>query len=370
MPSADFTGPERLERLTRNLVRALQGRSDPAGAGQFRDQSQAAGRTGRRGRPAGLGLPGPGLGSLSRGAGYGSRRLAVARADHLPPAARRTGGWRAAIESCSARCRRRRRRSICESIRLEPHGLRRRRGREGARASPAECQPLSSAADGPSGRLAADAKLRPQLLQALDTLEQTKDFAQLPALFATTPGDTKELAYLDDALATSLDQLIGDASPDARRLLWMIAVANDPVALELLQGRVERGRATSRKQLRQIKQMLDMLPQLPEDLQAKLKACRRSFVRDARRAAARGPPRPDLAPLLRHLVSVGLATEERTGPEDENPELTCHELVRERIRAVDGAASAGPRRTDGERHPAGLRGAAGGGVQARSSTRT
>ena len=48
---------------------------------------------------------------------------------------------------------------------------------------------------------------------------------------------------------------------------------------------------------------------------------------------AEGPARPDLAPLLRHLVSVGLATEERTGPEDENPNLTCHELVRERIRA-------------------------------------
>ena len=31
------------------------------------------------------------------------------------------------------------------------------------------------------------------------------------------------------------------------------------------------------------------------------------------------------------LVAVGLATEERTGPEDDNPDLTCHELVRERI---------------------------------------
>ena len=76
--------------------------------------------------------------------------------------------------------------------------------------------------------------LRPQLLQALKTLEKTKDFAQLPALFTTKPGDAKELAYLNDALATSLDQLIRDAGPDARRLLWMIAVANDPVPLDLL----------------------------------------------------------------------------------------------------------------------------------------
>ena len=40
----------------------------------------------------------------------------------------------------------------------------------------------------------------------------------------------------------------------------------------------------------------------------------------------------DPEPLLRHLVAVGLATEERTGPDDDNPDLTCHELVRERIR--------------------------------------
>ena len=30
--------------------------------------------------------------------------------------------------------------------------------------------------------------LRPQLMQALDTLEKSKDFAQLPALFADQPG--------------------------------------------------------------------------------------------------------------------------------------------------------------------------------------
>ncbi len=138
-------------------------------------------------------------------------------------------------------------------------------------------------------RLAADQARRPQLLEALDTLEHTKDFAQLPALFATAPGNAKELAYLDDALAASLDRLIHGAGPDARCVLWTIAVANDPVALGLL------------------------------------------------RSVWSGPPeppaRPTLETLLRHLVGVGLATEERTGPEDDNPNLTCHELVRERIRA-------------------------------------
>ena len=62
--------------------------------------------------------------------------------------------------------------------------------------------------------------------------------------------------------------------------------------------------------------------------------------RPCRRSCAPGstpcrlaPTRPDPTPLLRHLVAVGLATEERTGPDDDNPDLTCHELVRERIRA-------------------------------------
>src|SRR5262249_35503564 len=43
------------------------------------------------------------------------------------------------------------------------------------------------------------------------------------------------------------------------------------------------------------------------------------------------PARPDPEPLLSYLLAVGLASEERTAPDDENPDLTCHELVRERI---------------------------------------
>ena len=136
-------------------------------------------------------------------------------------------------------------------------------------------------------RLAADAKLRLQLLQTLDTLEKTGDFAQLPALFATTPGDATELAYLNDALIASLDQLIRNTGSATRRLLWMIAVANEPVTLGLLEG----------------------------------------VWSDA------SPPHPELQPLLRHLVGVGLVTEERQEPDDANPDPTCHELVRERIRA-------------------------------------
>jgi CHAT domain len=181
-------------------------------------------------------------------------------------------------------------------------------------------------------KLAAKAALRPQLLAALEVLEKTKDFAQLPALFATTPGDAKELAYLDDALTSSLDQLIRECSPDARQLLWIIAVANQPEALKLVKGVWSR-QSHEQEQLRQIKQMLDRLPMLPPELQGELKAMPPELRAMLDALPPEGLARPDLAPLLSQLVSVGLVTEERDRPEDDNPNLTCHELVRERIRA-------------------------------------
>jgi tetratricopeptide (TPR) repeat protein len=178
-------------------------------------------------------------------------------------------------------------------------------------------------------KLASHAPPRTQLLAALEILENTKDFAKLPALFAVKPGDTKELAYLDDALATSLDQLIRDSSPDARRLLWIIAVANQPETIGLVKG-VWGGESHEQEQLRQIKQMLDMLPMLPAELQAKLNG----MPPELRAIIDALPPEgPDLLPLLAQLVSLGLVTEERDDADDTNPNLTCHELVRERILA-------------------------------------
>jgi tetratricopeptide (TPR) repeat protein len=182
------------------------------------------------------------------------------------------------------------------------------------------------------GRLAADPARRTQLLDALDSLETRKDFSQLPALFAARPDDPKELAYLDDALTTSLDQLIGAASPDARRLLWIVAVANDPVALGLLRS-VWSGESEEQQQLRQLKQLMDILPQLPAELQSELRAMPAEFRAMLDNLPPEPPAGPGIEPLLRELVSVGLAAEERTGLEDANPNVTCHELVRERIRA-------------------------------------
>ncbi|MBL8263218.1 MAG: CHAT domain-containing protein [Xanthomonadaceae bacterium] len=181
-------------------------------------------------------------------------------------------------------------------------------------------------------RLTAEPQLRPQLLQALDTLESTGDFARLPELFATRSADDTELAYLNDALAASIDQLIRNAGPDARRLLWMIAVANEPVALGLLAA-VWSGESHEQQQLRQIKQMLDVMPSLPAEIQAELQ----SIPPDLRSMLDKLPPAPSPAPdirlLLAQIVSAGLVNEEFIGPDDTNRALSCHEMVRERIHA-------------------------------------
>lgn len=331
--SAEFTGPERLERLTRNLVRALQDEAillvldnfetnlkpqaepssvagqpvwacqDPAWDGCLK--ALANDLVGSRSRV--LITSRRPLAALADGAGYPvllgplpATEAALYLREH--PALRRMVFGTGEKEKRLAQ-------RLLEASRFHPLLMDR------------------------LAWLAADANLRPQLLQALDTLEQTKDFTHLPSLFTTTPGDPKELDYLNDALAVSLDQLIRDASPDARRVLWLIAVANEPVALGLLSS-VWSGEDTPQQaQLWQIKQMLDSLPLLPPGLQEKLKAMP-SEVRALLDALPPEPPsRPDLQPLLRHLISVGLVTEEREEPDDANPDLTCHELVRERIRA-------------------------------------
>jgi hypothetical protein len=77
-------------------------------------------------------------------------------------------------------------------------------------------------------------ELRPPLLRGLETLESRGDFGALPELFAAARSDAREMEYLGDALAVSLDQLIRDASPDARRLLRIISLANESVSRKLV----------------------------------------------------------------------------------------------------------------------------------------
>jgi len=135
--------------------------------------------------------------------------------------------------------------------------------------------------------------LRPQLLQALELLEKSGDLSQLPALFDAGHENASELTYLNDALVVSIDVLIESAAPAARRLLWIVALADDPATLRLV-GSVWTVCFKNQETL---------------------------------------PAGRDLTPYFSHLLSVGLAILERSRPDDDNPNVTCHELVRERIRA-------------------------------------
>jgi tetratricopeptide (TPR) repeat protein len=178
-------------------------------------------------------------------------------------------------------------------------------------------------------RLAAP-EFAEQLEQALATLEKREDFSSLPALFATKSGDAKEIAYLEDALATSLDQLIADVSADARRLMWMVATANEPVAFTLLAG-AWSGESLENEQLREVKTLLDNISMLPPQTKEMLKQMPPA-LRAAIEALPPAPQRPDPRLLLRQLTAVGLVDEWRDAAEDENTEFSCHELARERIR--------------------------------------
>ncbi|MGH2358741.1 MAG: CHAT domain-containing protein [Candidatus Limnocylindria bacterium] len=329
---AELTGPERLDRLTRNLVRALRDEAILLVLDNFETNLKPPSETGAAGEPLWACQDPAWDRCLSRLAtelvGTPSRVLITSRRP-LAALPRTTyhGVPLGPLPSGEA------------ALYLREHAGLRRMVFSGDEAEKALALRLLNASrfhpllmDRLARLATGEPPLRPQLMQALTALESRHDHAQIPALFASVPEDPKELTYLQDALATSLDQLIRDAGPDARRLLWMIAVANDPVDLGLLKG-MWSGESHKLEQLRQMKQILDRLPQLPQELQAKLKAIPPELRAQLDALASAAPARPDPAPLLRYLDAVGLVTEGRTGPDDANPDLTCHELVRERIRA-------------------------------------
>ncbi|GAB6042971.1 CHAT domain-containing protein [Endothiovibrio diazotrophicus] len=180
-------------------------------------------------------------------------------------------------------------------------------------------------------RLAAAPERRPQLLQALEALEQARGSHDLPGLFAAVRAQdgADESGYLEDALHTSLDRLLEDAGAEARELLWLVAVANEPVERSLLVG-VWGGEGVEQGRLRQIKQMVDSLSQLPAEMREQLDGWLTPEIR-AQLDALPPPARPDPQPLLERLQALGLVTS--LGDGEEPAAYGCHELVRERIRA-------------------------------------
>lgn len=132
-------------------------------------------------------------------------------------------------------------------------------------------------------RLAALARDPEALNRALDTLE-SQGLRHLPDLFSDGVSEAdreKERDYLEDVAAGAVDYLIERLSPEARRLLWMVTLANEPVTEELMD------------------------------------------------AVWDGPP---VADLLNDLHVSGLLTHEADeGRGEDAPVFSFHELVRERM---------------------------------------
>jgi tetratricopeptide (TPR) repeat protein len=135
--------------------------------------------------------------------------------------------------------------------------------------------------------------------------------------------------HLNDALTTSFDQLIRDAGPDARRLLWVIALANEPITIRLLEG-AWSSENEHVQTLRRVKLLLDNFPPFHPVLK-QLNLDRLTPEVRAQIDSLLSQVCPDPKPLLGYLVAVGLANEVPPGPNDDLSGLTCHELVRERI---------------------------------------
>lgn len=176
------------------------------------------------------------------------------------------------------------------------------------------------------------------LRDLLATLEAGKNFNLLPSLFLSEKGKRSalELAYLADALQLSIDHLLDKVSSDARRLLWLIALARQPVPSSMLAS-VWCGKESQYRQiLRKINKMLLVLPHLPAEKQALVPP----VSDDMRRELATLPPEPitRLAPtaLLFNLLTLGLANQhDNLAPSATSVDglISCHELVRERILA-------------------------------------
>src|SRR5690348_10027628 len=80
-------------------------------------------------------------------------------------------------------------------------------------------------------RLAALADDPQDLTRALEQLEK-KGYRALPDLFRSDPSGApsdQERAYLEEVVVGSVDLLLQRVSPDARRLLWVLTRAGEPV---------------------------------------------------------------------------------------------------------------------------------------------
>jgi len=131
--------------------------------------------------------------------------------------------------------------------------------------------------------------------------------------------------YLEDVAIGSVDLLIRLAKLAARRLLWLVALAGEPVLGEIITG-VWSGRSLEEERADQLRELLDKEDQLPEELRkllAKVLPEMRAALEQQDVVVTTLP----VGPLLAELQGVGLLLVKEEGT------YGLHELVRERTTA-------------------------------------
>ena len=178
-------------------------------------------------------------------------------------------------------------------------------------------------------RLGAIADEHAALSAALNQLD-TGGLSALPSIFSAHRSDAEREAegrYLTDVATGSIDLLIERLGPDARRLLWVVTLASEPVTEQLIEG-VWSGQSVEDEGLEQLRQLMQRPDQLPPELREELE----NMPDELREALQRPTPRgdaPPVRPLLDTLHSAGLLT--KAG---DATVYQFHELVRERIDAA------------------------------------
>ncbi len=199
-------------------------------------------------------------------------------------------------------------------------------------------------------RLAALSDDPKALSDALQRLK-TEGYKSLPDIFAPSPDEKerdREMQYLEDVAVGSVDLLLARLSPDARRLLWVVTIANEPVGRSMLEG-VWAGRSVEDEQLEQLRALLKLADMLPPEVKEKIPEPPPELLEQLKEESA-VPDVPPLGPLLDELCHAGLVQRETAaaqvpaspGPSGDAAQaaemlseaaavFSFHELVRERI---------------------------------------
>ena len=212
-------------------------------------------------------------------------------------------------------------------------------------------------------RMAGLAADPPALSAALDRVA-SDGWKELPDLFAGAEMDDaqreREREYLKDVAVGSVDLLIERLSPAARRLLWIVTLANEPVSGKFIQG-VWQGQSVEDEQLEKLRPLVLAADALPDDDPRKQKHLAliatdegKRFMEQIRNPSPQSEA-PAVGPLLDELHGAGLLAQEEMARQDgglsaasaeerqplemlvgKHATYEFHELVRERIAAWMG----------------------------------